>query len=458
VVPNDPEMKKQYIARVNESKRNLIEERRIHSDEVARQFGVWAQWYDTKFEHVKPTLPKTVSDTVGGVRTGRTYEVVEYERPLIRPDNIQGKDVTRAEFDAMPSKDINSIVSTSAGVSQQDEGNSLSMRGGRSNVLANNKTEEKAKKSSNAPEPMEANINLSAWSPDASYMYELKKTSKENLYSKYLELKPKYMSTPSFFVDVSDYFIAQGEKELALRILSNIAELDLENPQLLRVLAHRLQQLNQNILAIKVFEDVLKMREEEPQSYRDLGLAYEQNKEYQKAVDMLCKVVYRKWDSRFPEIETLVACEINHIIGISGKDLQLDSLDKRLMKPMPCDVRVVINWDTDNCDMDLWVTDPQKEKCFYSFPLTASGGKMTRDFTGGYGPEVFMIKKATEGKYKVEVNYFGNRNQSLYGPTTVQAELYTNYGLPNENKKVVTLRLVDNKEVISLADLLFAKK
>jgi hypothetical protein len=63
-----------------------------------------------------------------------TFEVVEYEKPLIRPDNIQGKDVTRAEFDAMPSKNINSVVSTAAGVSQADEGSALSMRGGRQNT------------------------------------------------------------------------------------------------------------------------------------------------------------------------------------------------------------------------------------------------------------------------------------------------------------------------------------
>ena len=69
-----------------------------------------------------------------------------------------------------------------------------------------------------------------------------------------------------------------------------------------------------------------------------------------------------------------------------------------------------------------------------------------------------LMLHGTFASGEVEVNYYGNRNQSLTGPTTVQAELYTNYGLPNESKKVVTLRLVDNKEVISLADLSFAKK
>jgi len=61
-------------------------------------------------------------------------DIVAYEKPLIRPDNVQGKDVTRAEFDAMPSKNINSVASTAAGVGQADEGSALSMRGGRQNT------------------------------------------------------------------------------------------------------------------------------------------------------------------------------------------------------------------------------------------------------------------------------------------------------------------------------------
>ncbi|MBC7865822.1 MAG: DUF2135 domain-containing protein [Bacteroidia bacterium] len=288
-------------------------------------------------------------------------------------------------------------------------------------------------------------------------MEELKKTSAANAYSTYIELKKKYFELPAFYIDASDYFIKLKNKKIAIRVLSNIAEIDLENRQLLRILAHRLQEMNENKMAISVFEKVLKIGEEEPQSYRDLGLAYAQNKEYQKAVDLLCKVVNRNWDGRFPQIEAFTACEINHIVATCGKKLLLDSLDKNLIMAMPVDVRVVINWDADNCDMDLWVTDPQQEKCFYSYPLTNSGGKISSDFTGGYGPEVFMIKKATRGTYKVQVNYYGSSNQGLYGPTTVQAEIYTNWGKFNQTKKVITLRLDGTSEVVDLGTLAFAK-
>ena len=59
----------------------------------------------------------------------------------------------------------------------------------------------------------------------------------------------------------------------------------------------------------------------------------------------------------------------------------------------------------------------------------------------GRGPEEFMIKTAQKGKYKVEVDYYGTREQTLIGPTTLQATFITNWGKPNEKRQYQTLRL-----------------
>jgi len=61
----------------------------------------------------------------------KTVEIVTYKEPLIDPDTKSGGTVTREEYQAMPSKDINAVASTTAGVYQSDEGKSLNMRGQR---------------------------------------------------------------------------------------------------------------------------------------------------------------------------------------------------------------------------------------------------------------------------------------------------------------------------------------
>jgi len=57
--------------------------------------------------------------------------IVEYVEPLINPNTTSGGTVTREEFLAMPSKNINSVASTTAGVFQRDEGDKVNIRGGR---------------------------------------------------------------------------------------------------------------------------------------------------------------------------------------------------------------------------------------------------------------------------------------------------------------------------------------
>jgi len=306
-----------------------------------------------------------------------------------------------------------------------------------------------AKKKDKSGGSVEGGITLAKWNPKTPYLRKLKRSSSGRLYATYYSLRKKYANSSAFYLDVADHFIKRGKKSLALRILSNIAEMELENPQLLRILGHRLSQLKYYRLSALVFQEVLAMRPEEPQSYRDLALVYELDRKYKKAVSLLYKVGTSKWDGRFPDIELIALVEMNSIIA-RYPSARISKLDRRLVARIPVDIRIILNWDADNTDMDLWVFDPYGEKCYYSHRLTHIGGKMSRDFTGGYGPEEFMIRKAVYGKYKVQVNYYGSRQQLIAGATTVQMQLFINYGRGIQRKKEITLRLKGKKEVITV--------
>ena len=194
--------------------------------------------------------------------------------------------------------------------------------------------------------------------------YQAQKANESEWYSVYLTERKENEGSSAFFLDVSDFFLEKKQPALALRILSNVAEMQLENPQLLRILGYRLMQIGRPKLAVAVFQEVLKMREEEPQSYRDLALALAADNQHQQAVDLLSQVVDGQWDNRFPEIELTALNEMNAIIATCGKKLRADNLDKRLLKNLPVEVRVILTWDADNTDMDLWVTDPNGKSAF----------------------------------------------------------------------------------------------
>lgn len=304
-------------------------------------------------------------------------------------------------------------------------------------------------------EKARGSIAVEAWDPQTPYLKKLKETDRAQWFRTYIALKKEYGQKPSFYIDVADFFLQHKETKLAMRVLSNIAELELENPQLLRILGHRLEQLKQYKLAISVFKEIKNLRPEEPQSYRDLGLVYAQNGEDQRAIDELYYVITNDWDGRFSEIEALVAGEMNAIISNSTQQLNLANIDPRLIAAMPVDMRVVITWDADNCDIDLWVIDPRGEKCSYQNKLTAIGGRISNDFTQGYGPEEFMIRKAIPGNYKIVAHFYGDHSQKISGPTTIQVEMTTNYGRKTVKTEAVTRRLENEKQEIQLATFTF---
>ncbi len=59
----------------------------------------------------------------------KTYEVVAYDVPLI--EDYQGKTVTKEEIYALPTRNVNSVAATTAGVTQSDEGAGINVRGSR---------------------------------------------------------------------------------------------------------------------------------------------------------------------------------------------------------------------------------------------------------------------------------------------------------------------------------------
>ena len=294
-----------------------------------------------------------------------------------------------------------------------------------------------------------ANIELNAYNPDTPYLKVMEYTEYAKAVETYYKLKKEYGNTPSFYVDVADYFFKKGNREQAILVVSNLAELSLDDPQLLRMLGYKLSNYSAKKEAVQVFRKVAQLREEEPQSFRDLGLALAEDAQYNEAAKNLYRVVTNEWSSRFGDVQLVTLNDLNSLIT-RHQGIDVSYIDKRLLKKEPVDVRVVLSWDTNDCDMDLWVTDPKGEKCYYENTLTYLGGKISRDVTQGYGPEEFMLKKAENGKYKVQVDYFGTHSQKQLMPVSLRITFYTHFGTPQQKQEETTVRLSNAKEVIEV--------
>ena len=425
-------LREEYRRLLTEQEAQVAGERRIHLDLVAGSYQQRIDWWQRDFPKGKPPVAVSANERYR-VAEVAPAAAVAYAPPAPAPADAAREATTldrvemRAQAGAAAAEaSLDKIEVTASRLAQDDAGQAAAER--------------------------PARIALQAWQPDSPSARRLRRADAASAYAIYLDERDAQAGSTAFYLDAADVLFEKGQPELALRVLSNLAELDLENRHVLRVLGYRLMQAGQPALAAQVFERVLRMAEEEPQSFRDLGLAYAAAGRPQDAVDQLYEVALRSWDGRFDGVEEIALAELNAIAAAHPDRVDLGRVDPRLRRNLPLALRAVLSWDSDNSDMDLWVTDPNGEKCYYGNPLTYQGGRINDDFTGGYGPEEFALRRAKPGKYKVEAQFFGDRQQLVTGATTLSLRLSTGFGGPGQQDRQVTLRLKDAKEQILVGE------
>ena len=435
----------QFLVRIEQRKAQVAQTREERVQQVLAMWKGRVQWWETKYQYPKDLKIRDERQKDGSVASAEPITgAAALPRPAssLAPDTALHADLaTAARPMAMRSREVQ--VVGGAGTQPADavgDGPSISM-------------------------------TIRNWDPDVPYLKAMRQAGGEAAYAVYLRQRAAFIASPAFYLDCADYLFHNGQREMGIRVLTNIAELKLENAPLLRVVAHRLDQIGERDLAIHLFEKIKAMRPEEPQSYLDLGLALANRADieatisssntpgprtvadYAESLELLNHVVMHHWD-RFEEIELTALMEANRIIAAVDR-LHLSKeiavpLDARLIKNLGCDVRIVLTWDADLTDVDLWVTEPSGEKCYYGHNRTVIGGSLSRDFTQGYGPEEYCLRHTMAGTYTIQCNYYGSSQISLVGPTTVQATVITNFGRPDEKREALTVRLSQQKDVVDI--------
>ena len=282
---------------------------------------------------------------------------------------------------------------------------------------------------------------------DVDYVSELKEADKDEMYQLYLNMKDSLGEEPSFYFDAAEIMYQNGDKEKALRMLTNLLEMDNENHQLLRAVGYMFENWGMYKEAVIIYQKVLAIKEEEPQSYRDLALACEKNGDLQAAVELLYISLTKNWyqyENRYRGLRSILLTEMNSIIARHKKDIELSEINTSIIKPLPVDLRIVVDWNKDETDIDLHIVEPGGEECYYSHRQSKAGGRMAEDFTQGYGPEEYQIRNAAKGKYSIQVNYYGDRYQKKQVPSFIKLTIYKNYGRADQTVTTQTI-IMDNQ-------------
>ena len=253
--------------------------------------------------------------------------------------------------------------------------------------------------------------------------------------------------------------------------LFNVSVLRPGDTQACRSAAYHLVEAGDHRGALELLrrvKDVLSP--EEPNSYLDVALVafFElrtsaTETDHETAIDEITSCLahvirHIAWPHRYLEIEwpalILLSWVCDWTLHKHGRDPWPIDLPASLRLGdgggVKLDLFVWLGWDTDKTDVDLHVTEPSGETVYYSHPRsTSTGAMLSRDFTQGYGPEVYTLTNAPAGTYRIIAKYFScNQGTNLTGATS--AIVWSVKHMGNYDAEVFSFkstRLVENKQL-----------
>ena len=251
-----------------------------------------------------------------------------------------------------------------------------------------------------------------------------------------------------------------GSADEAIKVWSNLVERNPGNIEIARDVAFTAMQLERPAEAYYLLDRVARMRPFQGSIYpamarclsdcgqADLAMVY-----YEIAMNGS----FERQGKRFRQI---VATEYSYLLRqVTGGKLDSGAKDfaaarlASLGKELPfgtADLVVTMMWNQDQTDVDLHVTEPSGEECFYKNKSTNSDGKITDDITTGFGPEMYFNANAPRGKYNVAAKFYSQQQNRTSVRNRVYLSVFQGLGTEAETltRRAIDLRKVGEKEPV----------
>lgn len=286
----------------------------------------------------------------------------------------------------------------------------------------------------------DAKIEVAALLSDGPYIKALDAAAVTERDAALFEQAGRYGTRAGFWLDVAEWYRAKGDDRMAARLLLTALDAPTADDETRQIVAFRLQRDGHLGDAVALFERMAVTHADRPQARRLLALVLAQRgrpADLERAFALLADVALTPFSSAYEGIEVVSLMEANALIARLDREGLAWKLDPEFVAAIDADVRIVIEWTNDDADIDLWVIEPNGERVFYSYKLSAAGGTISNDMTDGYGPEEYVVRRAAAGDYNVRIHGFSPDRINPNGTGRVTVRLIRDFGRPTQRDQLV---------------------
>lgn len=217
-----------------------------------------------------------------------------------------------------------------------------------------------------------------------------------------------------------------GDTAGAVRALSSVVELRPRDGESMRLVGYALLALAQYEVAAELFERLRLIRPFEPSVYLEEALALDALGRFDQAARNYEILLARVWPRHGQESYTVAQWHYARLLASFAETAKLSAKERarveqryKELASSKVDFQLATFWSTDSVDIDLWIYEPNGEKCFYSHRETALGGRLFFDVTDGLGPELYHAETAHPGQYDTMIHFYGSGAPRMAAPTAM---------------------------------------
>ncbi|MEP0265717.1 TonB-dependent receptor plug domain-containing protein [Dokdonia sp.] len=293
--------------------------------------------------------------------------------------------------------------------------------------------------------------------PETDYIKALQKhTTIDAAFEEYLIQREAYGSSPSFYLNVADYFEGWNNIEMTSRILSNVSEIARGDATALRAMAFKMDEIGDKKKALEAYKYINRIRSLEVQSYRDLALAYAENGDISNAFRIYQSIVEGKGNININASgigESLIK-EYKNFIRKYKSAINVSTVSPVfLKKPETFKKRIVLEWNHQDAEFDLQIVNPQNRFFTWEHTEKVAMQRIVQEKRDGFQMEEFFLTEDDKGKWTFNIIYYGKMSDDDGSPTYMKFTVYDDYGTLTEVKEVKVVRLTDVNQPYTVLEI-----
>ena len=262
----------------------------------------------------------------------------------------------------------------------------------------------------------------------------------------------------SFYLEAFQYFYDR-DKDFSFSILKALEKIANNDIKTLRCLAFIYEHKGEYLKAHKLYKRIGVLDSQNPQSYVDLAQSFLEIGEFKEAFSLYKLIL----DDRIPQvvfsedIQEVAVTEVKHLVTKYKNKVDYRDLTPSFYnQASTLDSRILIEWNDPLSQFEVQFVNPDDKFFTWSYSLMSNLKVPINSERDGYQTKDFFLKDALKGNWLINLNnlkFEENTKSTSNIPKLIKCTIYTNYGLPTEEKMIKILDLNDIQQNTSIASI-----